>query len=160
MQYSFIHSSIYWTLFIVTFITHSDSGLDRPAATSSHSLYRFLPSRLHPHDPQFNITSAIILLFILVTCLGHVYCTFSVSGQLLPLATLLKFIIYSCVQNVRIVQLFLNIAHPLMWIIFLYFCLTVQISVPHKRMGTASISYCVFLFLNISRYNSVKNCCV
>jgi len=51
---------------IITIIRHG-SGIDRPVAASSNSLFKALRSRLHPFGLQFSIIFA-ILLFVLVTC--------------------------------------------------------------------------------------------
>ena len=53
---------------IIIIIIHHQLGLDRPVSASSNSLFKGLPIRLQPNVLQFNITFAILLLFILVTC--------------------------------------------------------------------------------------------
>jgi hypothetical protein len=53
---------------IIIIIIRHGSNLDRHVAASSNSLFKGLPSRLHPFGLYFSIIFVILLLFVLVTC--------------------------------------------------------------------------------------------
>jgi len=75
---------------IIIIIIRHQLGLNRPVSASSNSLFKGLPSRLRPFGLQFNITSAILLLFILLHVVADFVCFFLVSGQLVLLSGLQK----------------------------------------------------------------------
>ena len=95
-------------------------GLDRPVSASSNSIFRGLPSRICPFG--------ILLLFILVTCLSQFdlyLLSFSSTGSS-----------FTCSKIPSIDVSF-----------FLSSSLRVIISLPYKRMSTASALY-TFKFLD------------
>jgi hypothetical protein len=75
---------------IIIIIIRHQLGLNRPVSTSSNSLFKDLPFRLRPFGLQFNITSAVLLLFILLHVVADFVCIFLVSGQMVLLSGLQK----------------------------------------------------------------------
>jgi len=132
-------------LFSVTFVRIScrlwdchhnhrhQSGTDRPVPTFYSSLFKGLPSRVRPFVLQFNITLVtLLLLFILVTCRHFSFSStgYTSNSSKISSSPLWSRGFYAAVLLKKI---------RLQWCqSFLFFFLSVQISLPYTRMRTAS----------------------
>ena len=90
-------SSLSSFFFIIIIICH-ELGLERSVSASSSSLFKGLPSYLHPSGLEFSIIFGILLLIILVTCCSQ-FGVILVSRQLVLLSTHPKFLHSFCHQK-------------------------------------------------------------
>jgi hypothetical protein len=81
----------------------------------------------------------------LLHVVASLICIFLVPRQPVLLSALKKFLHYFCVTKWCTVLFFWNISSWSMTTIFLSFFLRVQISIPYRRMRTASVLYTVIL---------------
>ena len=118
----------------------------RPPSDSSNSLFKVLPSRLHPFGLKFSIIFG-ILLFFLVTCgsqfdlcLLMFWSTVSASNSFkISSFLLLSNRVYPAVLlKKKIISIDINI-------FCLIFFLRVQISLAYKRMGTDNVYILILL---------------
>ena len=101
-QVSFYHTEktqfLFNIIIIITIIIDRQLGLDRPVSASCNSPFNGLPSRLRPFGLQFSSNSAILLLFILVTCCSQFVLyllSFSLAGSTFISSKICSFLLLS-----------------------------------------------------------------
>jgi hypothetical protein len=125
-------------------------GLSRPVSASPNCIFRGLPIYLHPFGIQFNITFAILLLFILVTCRSQFdldILSFSSSGSTLRSSKISSFLLWLKKVYSRLLYFekkkFISVDVNIFFIF-----LMVQISLPYKKYLGEPV-HCILLSLEI-----------
>ena len=143
-------------IIIITIISFTCYGLNRPVSASSNSLYKGLPRRLRPYGLQFSIIFYILLLFILVTCRSQsdlYLLSFSSAGSAFKSSNNFPYSLWS--KRVHPAVLRKNFISNDVKPFVSFFFIRIQISLSYKRMRRASELY-TFILQNFWAKDGLK----